>query len=110
MADYELRCPTDVSDVALVCRQLAERRMGDSSVKGIFHRSGPDCMTKYQMAMAMADVFGLSCGHVVADREPSVDARRPFNSRLDTTELEQMGIGKKTGFREGIARAVKEFL
>lgn len=110
MSDYELRYPTDVADVAFVCRQLAERRVTDPSIKGVFHWSGADSMTKYQMAMAMAELFKLSSSHLVADKEPSKGAPRPYNSQLDSSDLEQMGIGRKTAFTEGIVRALKNFV
>ena len=110
MSDYEVRYPTDVADVAFVCRQLAERRMSDSSIKGVFHWSGPDCMTKYQMAVAMATTFGMSSGHLVPDKEPSKSAPRPYNSHLDSSDLQEMGIGRKTPFRDGIVRVLKDFV
>ena len=110
MSDYELRYPTDVADVAFVCRQLAERRLTDPSIKGVFHWSGPDCMTKYQMATAMAELFCLSSDHLVADKEPLKGAPRPYNSHLDSSDLEQMGIGRKTSFRDGIVKALKDFV
>lgn len=110
VSDYELRCPTDSSDVAFVCCQLAERRLSDPSIKGVFHWSGPDCMTNYQMATSMAELFNVPSDHLVADKEPAKGAPRPYNSQLDSSALEQMGIGRKTLFRDGIVRALKDLV
>ena len=109
VSDYELRCPTDVADVALVCRQLTEKRITNPSIKGVFHWSGPDCMTNYQMATTMAKLFKLSSDHLVADKEPAKGATRPYNSQLDSSDLELMGIGRKTSFKDGIVRALEDF-
>ncbi|XP_065834213.1 methionine adenosyltransferase 2 subunit beta-like [Oscarella lobularis] len=103
MSDYERRYPTSVDDVAVVCRQIADKRLvGSDSVRGVYHWSGPDEMTKYDMAVEMAKLFDLPAEHVVANKEPSKGAPRPYNSQLDTSRLEELGIGQKTSFQDGI--------
>uniref|UniRef100_A0A7M4EGI0 Methionine adenosyltransferase 2 subunit beta n=1 Tax=Crocodylus porosus TaxID=8502 RepID=A0A7M4EGI0_CROPO len=64
MDHWQQRFPTNVKDVASVCRQLAEKRMLDPSVKGTFHWSGNEQMTKYEMACAIADAFNLPSSHL----------------------------------------------
>uniref|UniRef100_A0A8C8WJK7 Methionine adenosyltransferase 2 subunit beta n=1 Tax=Panthera leo TaxID=9689 RepID=A0A8C8WJK7_PANLE len=64
MDHWQQRFPTHVKDVATVCRQLAEKRMLDPSIKGTFHWSGNEQMTKYEMACAIADAFNLPSSHL----------------------------------------------
>ncbi|XP_042309360.1 methionine adenosyltransferase 2 subunit beta isoform X2 [Sceloporus undulatus] len=64
MDHWQQRFPTYVKDVASICRQLAEKRMLDPSIKGTFHWSGNEQMTKFEMARAMADAFNLPSSHL----------------------------------------------
>lgn len=66
-------------------------------------------MTKYDMAVTMATVFGIPTDHIQADRTPSTGAKRPYNSQLDCSILEQMGISKKTKFAEEIKKVLSPF-
>lgn len=109
MSDYERRFPTNCDDVAYVVRQLAEKRLQDKSIKGIFHWSGDENMTKYDMAVTMATAFGIPTNHIQADKTPSTGAKRPFNSQLDSSRLEQMGIVKRTKFAEEIKKVLSPF-
>ncbi|XP_072120189.1 methionine adenosyltransferase 2 subunit beta [Mobula birostris] len=108
---WQQRFPTHVADVARVCRELSERRMQDSSVSGIFHWSGNERMTKYEMACTMADVFRLPRNHLqpVTDPPPT-GTLRPHDARLDCSRLERMGIGQRTPFRLGLKRCLWPFL
>ncbi|XP_027461516.1 methionine adenosyltransferase 2 subunit beta isoform X3 [Callorhinus ursinus] len=111
MDHWQQRFPTHVKDVATVCRQLAEKRMLDPSIKGTFHWSGNEQMTKYEMACAIADAFNLPSSHLrpITDR-PVVGAQRPRNAQLDCTKLETLGIGQRTPFRIGIKESLWPFL
>ncbi|XP_029816054.1 methionine adenosyltransferase 2 subunit beta [Manacus vitellinus] len=111
MDHWQQRFPTNVKDVAAVCRQLAEKRMMDPSVKGTFHWSGNEQMTKYEMACAIADAFNLPSSHLrpITD-SPVVGALRPRNAQLDCSKLEMLGIGQRTPFRAGIKESLWPFL
>ncbi|XP_078267775.1 methionine adenosyltransferase 2 subunit beta isoform X3 [Rhinoraja longicauda] len=105
------RYPTHVADVALVCRQLSERWLQDSSVSGVFHWSGTEQMTKYQMACTMADVFRLPNAHLrPATEPPAQGTARPRDCCLDCSRLERMGLGQRTAFRAGVRRCLWPFL
>ncbi|XP_008400071.1 methionine adenosyltransferase 2 subunit beta isoform X2 [Poecilia reticulata] len=87
------RFPTDARNVAAVCRKLAERARQDPSIRGIFHFSGKEQMTKYEMAVAMAQAFNLPSNHLVPLTElPSGSAPRPVNSQLNCSRLEQLNL------------------
>lgn len=111
MDHWQQRFPTHVKDVATVCRQLAEKRMLDPSIKGTFHWSGNEQMTKYEMACAIADAFNLPSSHLrpITD-SPVLGAQRPRNSQLDCSKLETLGIGQRTPFRIGIKESLWPFL
>uniref|UniRef100_A0A8C4T395 Methionine adenosyltransferase 2 subunit beta n=1 Tax=Erpetoichthys calabaricus TaxID=27687 RepID=A0A8C4T395_ERPCA len=106
------RFPTYTKDVARVCRQLAEKRLQDSSIRGIFHYSGNEQMTKYEIACAIADAFNLPSSHLRPITEPSVEstALRPHNAQLSCSRLENLGIGQRTPFKQGIKESLWPFL
>ncbi|XP_069850065.1 methionine adenosyltransferase 2 subunit beta isoform X3 [Dipodomys merriami] len=111
MDHWQQRFPTHVKDVASVCRQLAEKRMLDPSIKGTFHWSGSEQMTKYEMACAIADAFNLPSSHLrpITD-SPVIGAQRPRNAQLDCSKLETLGIGQRTPFQIGIKESLWPFL
>ncbi|MBN3287765.1 MAT2B adenosyltransferase, partial [Polyodon spathula] len=106
------RFPTYVKDVGRVCRQLAESRLKDPSLRGIFHFSGNEQMTKYEMACAIADAFSLPSSHLRPITETPVGsgAVRPHNPQLDCSRLESLGIGHRTPFKQGIKECLWPFL
>ncbi|XP_060693362.1 methionine adenosyltransferase 2 subunit beta isoform X1 [Hemiscyllium ocellatum] len=108
---WQQQYPTHVADVARVCRQLSERRIQDPAIHGVFHWSGNERMTKYEMACTMADVFNLPSNHLrpVTGR-PAVGAARPQDVQLNCSRLERMGIGQRTPFRVGVQRCLWPYL
>lgn len=88
------RYPTYVNDVALVCRRLAERRMQDQSIRGIFHYSAKEQMTKYEMACSIAEAFSLPCAHLIplTEQPAGAGAQRPQNAQLECSRLELLGL------------------
>ncbi|XP_075458017.1 methionine adenosyltransferase 2 subunit beta isoform X2 [Ascaphus truei] len=111
MDHWQQRFPTYVKDVASVCLQLTEKKLQDPSLKGIFHWSGNEQMTKYEIACAMADAFSLPSSHLrpITD-EPVGGTTRPWNPQLDCSKLEKLGIGQRTPFRVGIRESLWPFL
>ncbi|MED6243347.1 Methionine adenosyltransferase 2 subunit beta, partial [Ataeniobius toweri] len=87
------RFPTDTRDVATVCRKLAERARQDPSIRGIFHFSGKEQMTKYEMAVAIAQAFNLPSNHLIPlTEQPAGSAPRPINSQLNCSRLELLNL------------------
>ncbi|XP_061660414.1 methionine adenosyltransferase 2 subunit beta isoform X2 [Syngnathoides biaculeatus] len=89
------RFPTHTRDVAAVCWNLCNAAARDESIRGMFHYSGKEQMTKYEMALAMARAFDLPSGHLVPLMElpATTGALRPLDSRLDCSRLEVLGLG-----------------
>ncbi|KAM9846776.1 methionine adenosyltransferase 2 subunit beta [Aulostomus maculatus] len=87
------RFPTDARDVAAVCRKLCERSRQDSSIKGIFHFSAKEQMTKYEMAVAIAQAFKLPSSHLIPlTEQPATSVLRPINSQLNCSRLELLNL------------------
>lgn len=57
-ADLTVCLTVDMSHRLPVCLQ-------DPSIRGIFHFSGKEQMTKYEMAVAMAQAFNLPSNHLI---------------------------------------------
>ncbi|XP_063752112.1 methionine adenosyltransferase 2 subunit beta isoform X2 [Eleginops maclovinus] len=89
------RHPTHTEDVAAVCRKICERAREDPSVRGVFHFSAKEQMTKYEMAVCIAEAFNLPTGHLIPLTEqppPQQFALRPMNSQLSCCRLEQLNL------------------
>ena len=111
MSDYERRYPTHTDDVASVILAMAERKIKGENLGGIFHWSGDENMTKYDMAIAMANVFGLETDHIIADKTVSTGAPRPYNAHLSSDRLEAMGIkSNQIPFKQGIKSALQPYV
>ena len=65
-------------------------------------------MTKYNMAVAMADAFGIPPNHIQPDNQPSVGASRPYNSHLSCHRITELGLGKTSPFKKTILNILKE--
>jgi dTDP-4-dehydrorhamnose reductase len=103
MEHWATRYPTYTPDVAVVLRQMVERRLCDSGFKGVFHWSGGEPMTKYEMALAFAPLLGFDPARLIPDaRPPSDGAPRPKDCHLDSSALERLGIGRRTPFAQTI--------
>lgn len=102
MEHWATRYPTHTSDVAAVLRQMVERRLGDPAFKGIFHWSGSEPMTKYEMALAYAPLLNFDPARLVPDARPPSGAPRPKDCHLDSSALERLGIGQRTRFAAAI--------
>ena len=103
-----------MEDIASVCRFIADKRIRDFSVTGIWHWSGVEAMTKYSMVCQMAEIFGLPHSHLTPNTEPPTGTPRPHNTALDCSLLEAMmqdgGASMHTSFKEGIKRCLQPFV
>jgi dTDP-4-dehydrorhamnose reductase len=105
--DWAIRYPTHVKDVALLCRQMVEQRSEDEGFRGIFHWSGNEPFTKYQMACIMSPVLGISRETVTADTEPATGTPRPQDCCLESTLLESLAFGRQRSFADAIVDILK---
>ncbi|KAI8798032.1 methionine adenosyltransferase 2 subunit beta, partial [Biomphalaria glabrata] len=109
MNHCERRYPTSCSDLAVALKILVDSRIKTPDLTGYFHWSGTDMMTKYDMALAMAQLFGLPSHHLIADVKPSTGAPRPYDCQLDCSRMESLGATKRTPFKTGIKSVLEKF-
>lgn len=107
MDSWAVRYPTYTPDVAAVIRMMADYRASHPQFAGIFHFHGGVPMTRYDMAVGIAQIMGIASAHIKANPTPTPGAPRPQNAALDCGELEKLGLIKRTDFSDGIKASLK---
>lgn len=102
MEHWATRYPTHTADVADVLARMTAYRLAHPGFSGIFHWSGDEAMTKYDMARLFAPLVGADPACLVPDPAPPAGAPRPRDAHLDTSDLERLGIGRRTAFAAAI--------
>ncbi|SKB98008.1 SDR family oxidoreductase [Dyadobacter psychrophilus] len=101
----QFRTPTLAEDLAMGCFLIADQR-----AEGIFHISGKDFLTPYEMAIMTADYFALDKS-LISPTDASAftqPARRPPRTGFDLKKSRNvLGYEPRT-FREGIALLAKQ--
>jgi dTDP-4-dehydrorhamnose reductase len=108
--NWAIRYPTLVDDVAFVIRQIIEYRMKYHEFGGTYHWSADEPYTKYGMAKIMAPIVGAAEDKILAEDTPPPGAPRPKDSHLDCSELESLGIGRRSPFQSKIESVLKPFV
>ncbi len=86
--DWAIRYPTHVADVAEVLAQIVARRLA-----GTFHWSGPEPLTKFDMATVTARLVGVDVSRLVRSGAPANGSEpRPKDCHLDRSALERLGV------------------
>ncbi|MHA4737924.1 SDR family oxidoreductase [Dyadobacter sp. MSC1_007] len=94
----QFRTPTLAEDLALGCYLIA-----DQQAEGIFHISGKDFLTPYEMALMAADYFALPASLITPTDAFTQPARRPPRTGFDLTKSRKVLGYEPHTFREGIA-------
>ncbi len=103
--DAGIRFPTWTLDVAEAVAHL----LGVEG-RGIYHYSSLKGGTKYEWALEMADLSGLSMEHITPNRRGSASrAVRPENTQLAVEKIRQTGLSRFTPFRD-VAQSVMKSL
>ncbi|XP_054264145.1 methionine adenosyltransferase 2 subunit beta-like [Macrosteles quadrilineatus] len=110
VSNVERRCPSHVDDIALICFQLATARLKDQSVAGVFMWCGKEKMTKHQMVLGIAKIFEISCKHIQPDETSGSNTKRPLDTELSRSRLEELGFGQHTPFNTGIAAVLSPWV
>jgi dTDP-4-dehydrorhamnose reductase len=97
----QVRTPTYVEDLAGGIVQMIERK-----ATGIYHLSGADVLTPYQMACAAADFLGLDSSHIrpVTAATFQQPAKRPPRTVFDLSKAINDLDYHPTPFAEGLRR------
>ncbi|RPD50113.1 SDR family oxidoreductase [Hymenobacter sediminis] len=100
VVDDQFRTPTLAEDLAQGCWLAAQH-----SATGIFHISGREMLTPYQMALQTADFFQLDSSLIEQVNATSFTqpARRPARTGFIISKAEQELGYQPHSFREGIA-------
>lgn len=101
VVDDQVRTPTYVEDLAAGIVQIIERK-----AKGVFHLSGKDVMTPYQMACRTADYLGLDKPLIqrVTAADFSQPAKRPALTGLNIDKARKELGFEPLSFEEGIKK------
>ena len=96
-----IRFPTWTNDVAEAVAHLL-----GIEAQGVYHFSSLEGGTKYEWALELADLTGLSMEHITPIREGSTFvALRPRDTQLAVEKIRHTGFSRFTPFRE-VARSV----
>lgn len=88
MDDIAVRYPTFTPDVARqILRLLPE---AGRSLRGIWHYTGAEAMTKHLMALTMAPLVGCQAEQCLPDRRPP-SVPRPYDCHLSVRRLQEAG-------------------
>ncbi|MGD0818761.1 MAG: SDR family oxidoreductase [Methanomassiliicoccales archaeon] len=84
---------------ANVLMEVSER-----GLKGLFHTSGPDCLSRYQMGLIVADVFDLDRSLIKPSKMADAKflAKRAENTCLNVENIEAQLDMSMMSFRAGI--------
>ncbi|KAL1966686.1 hypothetical protein VTN77DRAFT_3883 [Rasamsonia byssochlamydoides] len=103
MDDWAQRYPTNTEDVARVCNDIAVKYIKEKdkikSFPKILQFSAEERMTKYEMCEKLAQILAVPIPGMIRNKEgndPNSPVQRPFNTKLSTRELQQLGINIKT--------------
>jgi len=93
-----IRFPTWTNDVAEAVAHL----LGIEG-RGIYHYSSLKGGTKYEWALELADLAGLSIEHITPNREGSATrAVRPRDTQLAVEKIRHTGLSRFTPFRKAV--------
>lgn len=108
MDAWAIRYPTFTPDVAFVIRQMLERLARGEAINGIVQWSGDEPMTKYEIALRLAEALQFNT-QLVPQHTPTDATPRPHNCHLDSSHLEALGIGRRTPFDTAIREVLTRF-
>ncbi len=101
----QVSSPTYVADLAEAACDLAEK-----GCAGLYHVAGSQRASRFVLARAVADVFGLDAGLIVATPSSLLGqtAPRPLSAGLEVEKMRRELGWAPAGFGDGLARMKKE--
>lgn len=99
--DDQVRTPTYVEDLARGIVSILEKR-----AKGVYHLSGEDVLTPYQMAIAVAKHLNLNEALIakVTEKEFHQPAKRPLKTGFDISKAKKELEYQPISFSDGLER------
>ncbi|RCH82287.1 hypothetical protein CU098_007692, partial [Rhizopus stolonifer] len=89
------RYPTNVEDVARVLKDLSVAKLKEGKdIKGIYHFTGQECITKYQVCEIFGSILNVPIDHLAPQNtvDKAASVSRPENSHLSVKRLEESNI------------------
>ena len=105
---WAVRSPTSTQDIAQAIEKMIELKLNQIDLSGIYHFSGKETMSKYQMLLTLGEILEHSTQHLKPVSEPTDSAKRPKDCTLICDRLAKLGIRSKVLFREGILASLCE--
>lgn len=101
--DDQVRTPTWVEDLARGIRSVIDKRAA-----GIWHISGADVRTPYQIAVEVAELQGLDTSRIIKVTEDEFEqpAKRPLRTGFNITKARRELGFEPIGFAEGLKRSI----
>ncbi|AQS38140.1 dTDP-4-dehydrorhamnose reductase [Shewanella psychrophila] len=104
---WAVRSPTSTQDIAMAIEKMIELKLAKLDLSGIYHFSGKETMSKYQMLLALGELLKRSTGHLTPVSEPTDSAKRPQDCTLNCDRLALLGIASQVDFKSGVLDALK---
>lgn len=90
---------------------IISKKNPSNPTRGIFHCSGLDAFTKYEMSCVIADQFQINKEHIKPDLTVDTSGLRPDNSQLDTTDsYAKLNFKPVMNFRDSIKECLEVFV
>lgn len=104
--DWAVRRPTSTADIARAIDGMLDKHLAGEAISGIYHFSASQAFTKHGMLVALAQILGKDCGHMIAQANPADTARRPKDCTLSCDRLAALGLLHTHSFEEAAAEAL----
>ena len=106
-------CPMDntITRYPTYTRDAAEALLFllNKNTTGIYHFSGQDKTTKYEITKAIAKIMNKKMNNIIEIKTPpNDDAKRPANSHLNMDKLLSMGFKLPLPFKERVQKLLQE--
>jgi dTDP-4-dehydrorhamnose reductase len=106
--NWAVRYPTLTTDVAKVLADLIKRH--SNKLKGIYHWSGNESFTKYEIALILAKCLGIDTATIKPTQPEQQAATRPQNCQLDTSLIQKLAVSHQSPFASTICGIVDQHL
>ena len=109
VVDDQIGGPTPARDIADACVQIGEQLISDPSKAGIYHYNGMPNVSWADFARAIFDQVGKD---VIVTSISTTDyptpAKRPMNSRMDCSAIEQTFGIARPDWRDGLVDVLRD--
>jgi len=110
--DWQIRYPTHVKEVTDVIFKLIKAKIVEPKLNGIWHWSGKEKMTKYEMLIKISEVLKIPPEHIIPCKQSSNS--KPHHVQFDISHthniINQFGDVTSISFFDSISLLLREYL